>query len=428
MKKIRVSPEEFIHKRRQLAKKLAPASLAIIVSNNELNRSGDQHFPFRQSSDLILLSGIEQEKSILALCPDHPDAKLREVLFVIKPNELIETWTGHKLRVDEIQSISGIQTVRWLDDFEMTIRDMALASRTLYFNMNEYGKYHPDVIYNDRQFISDFKANYPLHQYARLAPLLTDLRLRKSEEELEMMKKACEITASAFKRILKFVRPGVTEYEIEAEMMHEFISRGGRGPAYQPIVACGKNALVLHYVENSDTCKKNELLLMDFGAEYANYAADCSRTIPVNGRFTPRQKACYKAVLRVQQEAIKLFIPGNNIDMVNKKVWGMMEKEMIGLGLFTAEEVSRQNPDKPLYLKYLMHGVTHFIGLDVHDVGSKYQAFEKGMVLTIEPGIYIQDEGIGIRIEDNILVDDTPVNLMSGIPRDPEEIERLMGS
>lgn len=426
MKKVHIEKDFFIGNRQNLVDQFAPKSLAIIVSNNELTRSGDQNFPFRQSSDFFYLTGTEQEKSVLALCPDHPDEQFREVLFVIKPNELLETWTGHKLRADEIKLLSGIKTVKWLDDFEMIIRDMVLLSNTLYFNMNEYGKYLPDVIYNDRTIIASFKDKYPLHHYARLAPLLTELRLRKSETEIKLIGKACEITASAFKRILKFVRPGVSEYEIEAELTHEFISQGGQGPAYQPIVASGKNALVLHYIENSKTCMENELLLLDFGAEYGNYAADCSRTIPVSGSFTARQKACYEAVLKVQKEAIKLFIPGNSIDLINKKVKEMMETEMIGLGLFTREEVEKQNPENPLLSKYLMHGVTHFIGLDVHDVGSKNQVFEKGMILTIEPGIYIPEEGIGIRIEDDILVDDTPFNLMAGIPKEVEEIEALM--
>ncbi|MCD4665134.1 MAG: Xaa-Pro dipeptidase, partial [Bacteroidales bacterium] len=246
------------------------------------------------------------------------------------------------------------------------------------------------------------------------------------QEEIKLLKKACDITDSAFRRILKFVKPGVKEYEIEAEITHEYLKNGARGHAYQPIVASGKNALVLHYIENKDECKNGELLLMDFGAEYGNYAADCSRTIPVNGKFTDRQKDCYEAVLRVQKKAIKLYTPGNTIDKVNKEVWTMMEKEMIDLGLFTKNDVKNQDKEKPLYTKYLMHGVAHFIGLDVHDVGGKYQEFKKGMVLTCEPGLYIKEEGIGIRIENNIIVDDKPVDLMAGIPSEIEEIEKMM--
>jgi Xaa-Pro aminopeptidase len=270
------------------------------------------------------------------------------------------------------------------------------------------------------------KERFPLHTYHRLAPLITRQRLVKTNEEIDLMKRACDITGQAFERVMKFVKPGVNEYEIEAEMTHEFIRRGARGHAYQPIIGSGKNGLVLHYIENSDTCRAGDLLLMDFGAEVSNYAADCSRTIPVSGKFSPRQRACYEAVLKVQEEAINLFVPGTTIDAINKQVWSLMEKEMIGLGLFTSKEVSEQNPEHPVFFKYLMHGVAHFIGLDVHDVGGKYQKLEKGMVLTIEPGLYIKEENIAIRIEDNIVVDDTPRNLMKNIPKDPDEIEQRM--
>lgn len=426
MKKVHISSKLFIQNRKNLIGQLAPQSVAIITANDELTRSGDQQFPFRQNSDLFYLTGIEQEKCILVVAPQHPDKKLREVLFAIKPNEMIETWTGHKYTVSEIQKISGIQTVKWLDDFDLTIRDIILSSDSVYLNLNEYAKYLPQLVYQDQLLINDLKEKFPLHKFRRLAPILTQLRLTKDVEEISLLQRACDITKSAFHRILRFVKPGVNEYQVEAEIIHEFISRGGKGAAYQPIIGSGENALVLHYIENSDVCKDGDLLLMDFGAEYGNYAADCSRTIPVNGKFSPRQKECYEAVLRVQKEAIGLFVPGNTIDKINKKVWAMMEKEMIGLGLFTQEEVDKQDPNKPLFFQYLMHGVTHFIGLDVHDVGNKYQEFEKGMVLTIEPGIYIKEEGFGIRIEDNIKVDDNPINLMADIPKEVDEIEKIM--
>jgi len=426
MKNITIPTDFFIRNRYCLIKQLKNASLSIITSNDELTRSGDQNFSYRQNSDLFYLTGIEQEKCILALCPENPDKKLREVLFTIKPNQLMETWTGHQYTADEIQEISGIKTIKWLDDFDLTIRNMILSSRKVYLNLNEYEKYTTDVNYKDYNMVSSLKKKYPLHKYKRLAPLLTQQRMVKSPEEISLMQQACDITESAFKRILQFVQPGVTEYEIEAELTHEFLCKGARGHAYQPIIASGKNTLVLHYVKNSESCKEGSLLLLDFGAEYGNYAADCSRTIPVTGKFTPRQKECYEAVLKVQKEAISLFVPGNTIDIVNKRVWELMEKEMIGLGLFTVEEVKNQNQKQPLYIKYLMHGVTHFIGLDVHDVGSKYQKFEKGMVLTIEPGLYIKEEEIGIRIEDNIMVDDIPINLMARIPKEAEEIEKMM--
>ncbi len=426
MKKVTINKEFFIRNRENLLKQLEPGALAVVTSNDELTRNGDQHFPYRQSSDLFYLTGLEQEKCILVLCPEHRDKNLREVIFTVKPNELMETWTGHKYTAKEIEGISGIKTVKWLEDFEMVIREMAFDSEVIFLNLNEYVKYLPDVKYNDFKMVSDLKEKFPLHKFKRLAPTLTKLRLIKSDEEIELLKEACNITELAFKRVLGFVKPGVLEYEVEAEMTHEFISKGARGHAYQPIVGSGENALVLHYIENGGTCKDGDLLLMDFGAEYGNYAADCSRTIPVSGKFTERQKACYEAVLRVQKEAIKLFVPGNTIDFVNQEVWKMMEKEMISLGLFTKEDVENQKTDQPMYFKYLMHGVTHFIGLDVHDVGSKYVEFRKGMVLTIEPGIYIKEENIGIRIEDNIVVGNPPLNLMTNIPKDVEEIERLM--
>lgn len=426
MKKVNIDKDLFIKNRNKISSKLKSNSLAIVIANDELNRSGDQHFPFRQNSDLFYLTGLEQEKCILTLCPDHPDVKLREILFTIKPNELLETWTGHKYTKEEVQQISGINTVKWIDDFDMTLRNLALSSENIYVNLNEYIKYESPVLYQDQRLVQDLKNQFPLHQYFRLAPIITSERLLKEDEEIEVLQQACDITNDAFYRVLKFVKPGVKEYEVEAEMTHEFVSKGGRGHAYQPIVGSGKNALVLHYVENSDECKDGDLLLMDFGAEYGNYAADCSRTIPVNGKFTERQKKCYEAVLRVQKEAIKMFTPGNTIDKVNKAVFKLMEKELITLGLLTQKEVDKQNPDQPLYTKYLMHGITHFIGLDVHDVGSKYESFKKGMVLTCEPGLYIKEEGIGIRIENDIMVDDTPVDLMANIPREVEEIEKIM--
>ncbi len=428
MQKVTIDKSLFIKNREKIVNKLKSNSLAIVTSNDELNRSGDQHFTYRQNSDLFYLTGLEQEKCILTLSPFHPDESLREVIFTIKPNEQLETWTGHKYTKEEIQQISGIKTVKWIDDFDMTLRDLALNSEHIYVNLNEYIKYESPVFYQDQRMVQNLKQQFPLHNYHRLAPIITQSRLVKEKEEIELLQKACDITNDAFHRILKFVKPGVKEYEVEAEMTHEFITKGGRGHAYQPIVGSGKNALVLHYIENSDECKDGDLLLMDFGAEYGNYAADCSRTIPVNGKFSDRQKACYEAVLKVQKEAIKMFVPGNTIHKVNKAVFRLMEKELIKLGLLTQEEIEKQNPDQPLYTKYLMHGVTHFIGLDVHDVGGKYEPFKKGMILTCEPGLYIKEEGIGIRIENDILVDETPLDLMADIPREVKEIEQMMNT
>ena len=428
MKKISINKNLFIKNRKKVTKNIKPGSLAIITSNDELTRSGDQYFGYRQNSGMFYLTGLEQEKCILALCPDHPDEKLREIIFTIQPNEKLETWTGHKYTREEIQDISGIKTVKWLDDFNMTIRDLALNSDYIYLNLNEYIKYESPVIYNDQRMVADMKQRYPLHGYHRLAPVITNARMVKEKEETELIRQACDITNSAFQRVLKFLKPGVTEYQVEAEITHEFIVNGARGHAYQPIVGSGKNALVLHYVKNWDSCNDGDLLLMDFGAEYGNYAADCTRTIPVNGKFTKRQKDCYNAVLKVQKEAIKLFVPGNTIDKVNKTAFKLMEKELVKLGLLSQEDIDKQGQDKPLYTKYLMHGITHFLGLDVHDVGGKYEPFKKGMVLTCEPGLYIKEEGIGIRIENDIMVAENPVDLMAAIPREVEEIEALMNN
>ncbi len=426
MKKVTIDKSLFIKNRKKITNKLKSKSFAIVTSNDELTRSGDQHFPYRQNSDLFYLTGLEQKKCILTLCPDHPDQNLREIIFTIKPNEQLDNWTGHKYTREEIQEISGIKTVKWLDEYDMTIRDLALNSEHIYININEYIKYESPVYYQDQRLVQNLKQQYPLHQYHRLAPVITHERLVKEKEEIELIQHACDITNAAFQRVLKFVKPGVKEYEVEAGITHEFQIKGARGHAYAPIVGSGKNALVLHYIENSDECKDGDLLLMDFGAEYGNYAADCTRTIPVNGKFTDRQKACYEAVLRVQKKAIKMFVPGNTIDKVNKAAFNLMEKELITLGLLTQEEVDKQNPDQPLYTKYLMHGITHFIGLDVHDVGGKYEPFKKGMVLTCEPGLYIKEEGFGIRIENDIMVAENPVDLMADIPREVDEIERLM--
>lgn len=426
MQKIEISKSFFTANRKELVKDFKKSSISIITSNDEVFRNGDQTYPFRQSSELFYLTGLEQEKCILVLCPDFPDKNLREILFTIKPNELIETWTGHKYTKEEIQEISGVQTVKWLEDFEMTVRDLAIQSENIYVNLNEYSKYKTNLLYQDYRMVNDLKEKFPAHNFLRLAPLLTNQRLVKKPEEILLLQKACEITNNAFAKVLSFLEPGKTEYEIEAEITYEFIKQGARGHAYQPIIGTGKNSLILHYLNNSDTCQNGDLLLMDFGAEYANYAADCSRTIPVNGQFSERQKACYEAVLKVQKEAIKLYTPGNTIEIVNNSVFKMMEEEMIELGLFTKEEVKNQDPDQPLYAQYLMHGVAHFIGLDVHDVGSKYQKFKKGMVLTCEPGLYIKEENIGIRIENDILVDNVPVDLMAHIPREVYEIEEQM--
>lgn len=416
----------FIRNRQKLIGKLPENALAIVHSNDEMLRSGDQYYSYRQNSDIFYLTGLDQEKCILTLCPNHPNEKFREIVFTIKADETMTTWTGHKYTKQEVREVSGVTNVMWLDDFEITFRDMMAFAEVVYINQNEYIKLTNVVPLRDLRFAQQIREAFPVHRYERLAPLLTELRLVKEPEEIDLIRRACELTGMAFHRVLRFIKPGIMEYQVEAEMTHEFLRHGATGHAYQPIIGSGKNALVLHYTRNDDVCRDGDLLLMDFGAEYANYIADCTRTIPVSGRFSPRQRQCYEAVLRVINKATEFFVPGNSADMVTRETHRLMEKEMIGLGLFTQEQVDRQDPDKPLYFKYLMHGVSHPIGLDVHDVGSKYAPFKKGMVLTLEPGLYIAEEEIGIRIEDDIMVDDLPVNLMADIPREAGEIERLM--
>jgi Xaa-Pro aminopeptidase len=406
---------------------MAPAALAVFHSNDEYPRNGDQNFPFRQQSDLFYLSGIDQEETILVLAPGHPNPDLREMLFLKETSEQIAIWEGQKLTREEAREASGIKNVHWTKDFDFYLRDLMMWAGKVYLNMNEYPKYSNPVPYRDLRFANDLKERFPLHAYERAAPLVAELRKIKSETEIGLIRKAGEITGKAFDRVLRTLKPGMKEYQVQAEIEYEFAVNGASGNAYRPIIASGANSCVLHYVDNDKVCGDGDLLLMDFGAEYANYAADISRTIPVNGTFTRRQRACYDAVLRVHDAAIRLLMPGTTIDAFNKEVNKLMEKEMIALGLFGEDDVKQQDPEKPLYMKYFMHGTSHPIGLDVHDVGSKYDPLKPGMVLTCEPGLYIREESIGIRIEDNILVTaDGPLNLTAQIPVKAEDIERLM--
>jgi Xaa-Pro aminopeptidase len=416
----------FIKNRDKLKKLIKSDALLVVHSNDEVLRNGDQYFPFRQHSDIFYLTGLDQEKCILTICPDHPNEKFREIIFTIKADEQLTTWQGHKYTKAEIQDISGVKTVMWLDDFEITFRDLMYYANTVYLNQNEYVKLSTDVPSKDLRFARYLRDNFPVYTYDRLAPLLTSLRLVKEPEEVALIQKACDLTEKAFRRVLRFVKPGVMEYEVEAEITHEFIRNGSNGHAYLPILGAGKNALALHYHQNDNMCQNGDLLLMDFGAEYANYAADCTRTIPVNGKFSARQRQVYDAVLRVVKTATALYTPVSSIDKINQEVNRLTEMELIGLGLFSENDVKKQNPEQPLFSKYLMHGVCHPVGLDVHDPGGKYVPFRIGMVLTLEPAIYIPEENLGIRIENNIMVDTVPVDLMKNIPIEADEIESLM--
>jgi Xaa-Pro aminopeptidase len=422
-----INKDFFINNRRKLTAMLKPNSLAIVHSADEYPRNGDQCFPFRQNSDMFFLTGLDQEKCILAICPDHPLENMREIVFTVKTSDTMVTWYGHKYTLEQAGEVSGVKTVKWLDDFEDTMRDLIVRSEFIYLNANENNRFITEVPYRDLRFSQRLAKEYPQHKFERLAPLITSLRLCKEPAEIEVMQKACDITEKAFLRVLKAVKPGMMEYEVEAEVTCEFIRNGAGGYAYYPIVASGGSACVLHYISNDKPCKDGDLLLLDFGAEYANYAADLSRTLPVNGKFTPRQKDCYNAVLRTMKKAKTLIVPGTTIDKINAEVCKILEKEMIGLGLFTEEDVKKQDAANPLYFKYYMHGNSHFIGLDVHDVGLKQTEFKPGMILSCEPGIYIKEENIGIRIENDILVTEKgPVDLMEGIPIEVDEIEKLM--
>lgn len=429
MKKISINKEFFISNRKNFIEKMESNALAIFHSNDEFPRNGDQSFRFRQQSDLFYLTGIDQEKTILLLSPDCPNPDLREVLFLIEPNESLQTWEGHKYSKKEAQKLSGIDKIKWIDQFNFILSEVMSFAGKVYLNSIEYPKFSTDVPYRDLRFAKEIRERFPNHEYRRAAPLIYPLRTIKAEEEVEMISRAIDITGSAFRRILKFTKPGVTEFQVEAELTHEFLFHGTIGSAYHPIIASGENGCTLHYVENSMDCKDGDLLLMDFGTEYNHYAADLTRTIPVNGKFTARQCDCYNAVLRVLRQSANLLVPGNTVDQVNKEVNMLMEEEMIGLGLFSREEFEKQDPDKPLYTKYFMHGVSHFLGLDVHDVGSKFEPFRPGMVFTFEPGLYIKEEKMGIRLENNYLItEEAPIDLTAGIPVEAEEIEELMNS
>jgi Xaa-Pro aminopeptidase len=417
----------FTENRQRFTRLLADNSMAIFTSAEKMPRNGDQFFPYRQQSDFFYLTGIQTEKASLLLYPSCPNPTFREVLFIEIFDEQKAIWDGIQLDNNKAKEISGIKQIMPANQFEAVLQEVMNYTSGVYLNNNEYIKFFSDIADKQSHLIQFFKQKYPLHAYHRAAPLLEQLRTVKSKQEIELIQTACDITGKAFDRLLKFPLPGKLEYEAQAEIDHEFTIRKANGHGYLPIVAGGKNACVLHYIDNNCELVAGDLLLLDFGAEYANYSADLSRTIPVNGKFTTRQKQCYEAVLRVFNKAKQLYKPGITIDQINKETWKYMEAEMIDLGLFTAEEVTKQSPEKPLFRNYLMHGVAHHIGLDVHDVGSKFEPLKPGMVITCEPGIYIREEKIGIRIENDILITEAePIDLMAHIPVEVDEIEKMM--
>jgi Xaa-Pro aminopeptidase len=413
--------------RARFIKNLDSGSLAVFQSNDIFPTNADGTMPFRQNNDLLYLTGIDQEETVLVLFPDFQKAEHREMLFLKETNEHIAIWEGHKLTKEEAMELSGIETIYWNSEFENVFSALIAEAENVYLNTNEHIRAEVIVETRNARFLSWCKDKYPLHQYKRSAPIMHKLRAIKSASEIEALQHACDITEKGFRRLLSFIKPGVMEYEIEAELLHEFVRNRSRGFAYEPIIASGFNACVLHYIENNKECKDGDVILLDVGAEYANYNADLTRSIPVNGRFTDRQKEVYSAVLRVQREAMTMLRPGNVIPDYHKEVGKIMEAELVNLGLIDKIDIKNQDPKNPAYKKYFMHGTSHHLGLDVHDVGNIYQKMEPGMVFTVEPGIYIREESLGIRIENDVVIqEDAVLDLMKNIPVEVDEIEELM--
>ena len=416
----------FAENRKRLTSLLAPKSLAVVNANDLLPVNADATLVMHPNSDLFFLSGIEQEESILLIFPDAAEEKNREILFLREPNEHLKIWEGYKHTKEDARKISGIKNVQWLSEFPVTFRSLMLESDAAYLNSNEYKRANVEMETRDVRFIRQCQQDYPLHDFRRLAPLLHQLRVTKTDLELELLKEAIDITAKGFNRMLRFVKPGVTEYEVEAELAKEYIKRRGKF-AYPPIIAAGKNNCVLHYWQNDQPCKKGQLLLMDAASGYANYNADLTRTIPVSGRFSRRQKQVYNAVLRVLRASIAGATVGKLHRDWQKESQAHMNEELLKLGLLKPSQVKKQDPENPACRKYYMHGLGHPLGLDVHDVGDMNVPFAPGTVLTVEPGIYIPDEGFGVRLEDDIVVTENgPVNLMEKIPIEADEIESIM--
>ncbi len=431
MKYPQIDSKLFIENRERFIKQMKPNSIAIFNSNYEYVWNGDAIHDFKQNSDIFWLSGIDQEDSILIIYPDCPIPDLREVLFLKQTNEHIAVWEGHKYTKEEATATSGIQNIQWNTDFESMSRQIINLSENIYLPLNENNRYGYKSPYKDLDFAHEMKAKFPLHNYERTAPILHRLRAIKSDLEVDLMRKAISISKKGFERILRFTKPGVGEWQVEAELIHEYLSNRATGHSFHPIVASGASACVLHYIDNNKECKDGDLVLVDCGVDYANYVSDMTRTFPVNGRFTPRQKEVYNAVLRTMRAAQKLLVPGTMWAEYQQNVQSIMEKELIDLGVLTNDDIKNQDPKWPAVKKYFPHGTSHFMGLDVHDVGRYYEPMQAGMVFSCEPGIYIQEEGIGIRLENDILITENGQrDLMDEInmPLEVEEIEDIMNS
>ncbi len=423
-----LDPRLFTENRARLARLLPPRSLALVNANDLLPTNADGTLAFRQNSDLFYLTGVEQEESVLLLFPDADDEKLREILFLREPNEHNELWEGHKLRKDEAQKLTGVKTIKWTHEFPGFLRRLIFEAEQVFLNANEHKRAAAAMETRDDRFVRECQRTYPLHTYRRLAPLLHELRLVKSAHEIAVIERACQLTARGFQRVLGYTKPGCTETGVEAEFAHEFINGRGRF-AYEPIVATGVNACCLHYGENSAPLRAGQLMLLDVGAAYANYNSDMTRTIPVSGKFSRRQRAIYSAVLRVLRASTDRLAPGGKHKDWQKAAEEQMTEELLKLGLLKPADVKKQTADAPAVKKYFMHGLGHPIGLDVHDVGDTTKPMQAGWVMTVEPGIYIPEEKLAVRLEDTVLVTQQgPVNLMANIPIEPDEIEEAMSA
>lgn len=430
MKYDRINSELYIKNRAKFTQLMKPNTLAVFNSNDIYPVSADSTLPFAQHRDILYLSGVDQEESILVLFPNASNPNHREILFLKETSELIAIWEGEKLTKETAFDVSGIKTVYWLDQFNTIFRQLMAEAEGIYLNTNEHLRHSVVTETREDRFIKKVKVDYPAHQVLKSAPIMHRLRSVKEQIELELMQHACNITKLGFERILKFTKPNVWEYELEAEFIHEFIRNKSKGFAYTPIIASGANACVLHYIENNQQCKDGDVILFDVAAEYANYASDLSRSIPVNGRFTPRQKEVYNAVLHVKKEAEKMLVAGTMLAEYQQEVGRIMEAELVKLKLIDQTDIKNQDPNWPAYKKYFMHGTSHFLGLDTHDVGLWNEPIKPNMVFTCEPGIYIREEGLGIRLEDNLVIQDNApaFNLMRDIPIEADHIEELMNT
>lgn len=422
-----INPEFFTTNRKRFMRKMQPDSLAIFYANDLMPRSGDTFFPFRQNSGLFYLSGLDQEETIVVLFPDCIKEGFQELAFVKRTSDYIAIWEGEKYSKEQARAVSGIQKIYWLDEMPAILHELILLAKRVYINTEEHDRFIPELPTRNMRMARELMERYPGHKYHRSQPILKKLMMNKQPVEVELIQQAIGITGKAFRRVLEFVRPGVMEYEVEAEIAHEFLRNRASGHSYDPIIASGPNSCVLHYTRNNQQCKAGDMLLMDFGAEYAHYASDLTRTIPVSGQFTTRQRSVYESVLRIMRDAQQLLVPGTTLEEYSKEVVKMMESALIDLKLLTRKDIDQQNPELPLYKQYFMHGTSHHLGMDVHDLADRYVPIQEGMVFTCEPGIYIRNENLGIRIENDILVTENgPVDLMASIPVEAEEIEELM--